>query len=262
MKKLRLPDVIIIGGQRCGSTSLWDCLNQHPQFLCPPHKAIFRKELHYFNMQWQHPFENYLKINFSHVPEDKITGEGTPDYIDHPIAPFAIQKYLPNVKLIAILRNPVDRAISNYNFAKARPNHAPIDLPMLEAFKREPELIKDAWNDMVDGKITTHPIVQFMSYTRKGRYYEQLQRYEFFREKKQLLILKSEDFFKEPIKVSKQMYKYLGIDTAFTPKPVRENREKQIAFPTDETLAWLKDYFKEPNARLKKVYGISWSNTE
>jgi hypothetical protein len=115
---LRLkPNFIIIGAQRCGTTSLYNYLTRHPSIL--PARV---KEVHYFDYKsyrgllWYkanfpmltHKLKRYIK------QKTIITGEASPFYLYHPHAFKRIAQVLPNIKLIVILRNPVDRALSHY----------------------------------------------------------------------------------------------------------------------------------------------------
>lgn len=103
-----IPSFIVIGGQRCGTTWLYGMLKKHPELFFPE-----KKELHFFNgdnYQDLDLYENY----FEPADPDKICGEATPDYLAHIKVPERMFNYIPEVKLIAILRNPVDRAYSAF----------------------------------------------------------------------------------------------------------------------------------------------------
>jgi hypothetical protein len=115
-----LPDFIIIGGQRCGTTSLFNYLTQHPDVFpsCP-------KEVHYFSIHY-HKGVNWYRSHFPLVMQKSyverghdrrfVAGEATPYYIAHPHAPQRIAETVPEAKLIVLLRNPVDRAYSHYHY--------------------------------------------------------------------------------------------------------------------------------------------------
>lgn len=117
-----LPDFIIIGAQRAGTTSLFEYVSHHPCIGCS-----FGKELHFFD-NLKGSFQKGLMWYRAHFPSypymylakkvrgrDMITGEASPYYLFHPLAATRIARVLPRVKLIAILRNPVDRAYSHYH---------------------------------------------------------------------------------------------------------------------------------------------------
>ncbi len=118
-----LPDYLILGGIRCGTTSLYNYLIQHP--LVAP---ALRKEMHYFNTKGNHSRGSlWYRASFSRNSALRrqaraagngmtraLTGEGTPSYLMDPEALSRIARLVPNVKLIVLLRHPVDRAYSNY----------------------------------------------------------------------------------------------------------------------------------------------------
>src|SRR5258706_8639865 len=113
-----LPDFLIIGGQRCGTSSLYYYLTEYPGII-----SASTKETHFFDEEFgkgtgwyraQFPtffYKDYVRK--VHKREFR-TGEGTPYYILYPHAPRRIAQITPNVKLIALLRNPVERAYSQY----------------------------------------------------------------------------------------------------------------------------------------------------
>lgn len=118
------PDFLIIGVQKCGTTSLHEFICQHPCVI-PPTK----KEIHYFstfyaqNIRWYKThFPLLIKKNIlEKIKGHKvITGEASPYYIYHPLAAKRIRETIPEAKFIVIFRNPVDRAYSHYNHSFTR----------------------------------------------------------------------------------------------------------------------------------------------
>ena len=115
-----LPDFIIIGAQKSGTTSLYDLISKHPGVMPPRHK-----ELHYFSTSKYGWGTRWYRLNFPTKLEKRIlkkklhhqviTGEATPNYILHPNTKKRIKNLIPKAKIIVILRNPVDRAYSHYN---------------------------------------------------------------------------------------------------------------------------------------------------
>lgn len=107
---MALPDFIGIGVQRAGTTRIYELLKQHSE-ICMP---TYRKEVHYFD-RYYHKGERWYRSLFDHC-KGKIVGEITPAYIYDEKCAERIHKLLPDVKLIAILRNPIDRAYSQFKF--------------------------------------------------------------------------------------------------------------------------------------------------
>ncbi|RAQ39531.1 deacetylase sulfotransferase, partial [Arthrospira sp. O9.13F] len=103
------PHFIIIGTQKGGTNSLYQYLCQHPQII-----PAASKEIHYFTLNYHQPPQWY-QSQFPRLPHpQQLTGEGSPYYLYHPAVPQRLHQYSPQVKLIVLLRNPVDRAISHY----------------------------------------------------------------------------------------------------------------------------------------------------
>ena len=106
-----LPNFIIIGSPKSGTTSLFNYLIQHPDIV-----GITRKEPHFFNISYSKNL-NWYKMYFptkSQLISNKITGEATPSYFIDPFVPKRIFSVLPDIKLILLLRNPIDRSFSHY----------------------------------------------------------------------------------------------------------------------------------------------------
>lgn len=113
---MSLPDFLIIGAMKSGSTWLHDILTSHSEIEMP----VDRKETHYFTRYYDRGIDWYE----SKFPRNtsKLIGETTPSYLSAKACPSRIAELLPEVKLICILRNPADRAFSHYNFLKRETN--------------------------------------------------------------------------------------------------------------------------------------------
>lgn len=128
---MKLPDFIIIGAQKCGTTSLFNYLSKHPDVSLPE-----EKEIHFFDKFYNKGI-NWYKKNF--LNDGMLTGEATPYYIYHPHVTVRISSCCPNAKLIVMLRNPIDRAYSNFSMEKQR-NNEPL-ATFEEAIAAEPKRI-------------------------------------------------------------------------------------------------------------------------
>jgi hypothetical protein len=144
-----LPDFLIVGAQKSGTSSLFAYLSQHPQIL-----AASKKETHYFDGGRQNSKINnfqsrelwcrtYFPLKIKMRSGFK-TFEATPEYIFHPKAPQRIHKLLPNIKMILLLRNPTDRAIFHYYHAK-RKGYEPLTLEnaLKAEYVEERDLVKN-----------------------------------------------------------------------------------------------------------------------
>jgi hypothetical protein len=205
-----LPSFLIIGPPKCGTTSLYEYLIQHPNII-----PAYKKELKYFDLfykkgeGWYRSFfctHFFKKIKYS--KGRSITGEATPYYIFYPLAPLRIKTTLPDAKIICIFRNPTDRAYSHYGheIRKGRENLSFRDALNEEHIRlkgEEKKLIKDpAYYSF------NHHHFSYLSYG----HYEKLLKYWYrFFDEKQILILKSEDLFKNPNTVVNKVFKFLDV---------------------------------------------------
>lgn len=129
----RAPDFLIIGAQKGGTTSLYTYLCQHPRVV-----GASRIEVHFFDLAYDKGwwwYRSHFPVHVFRRGERIVTGEASPYYIFHPLVPERVRKDLPNVKLVAILRNPVDRAYSHYQHVR-RNGREPLSFE--EAIEREP----------------------------------------------------------------------------------------------------------------------------
>jgi len=252
--KRRLPDFLIIGTERGGSTSLYETLDQHPQLV-----ASAWKEIHYFT-GGSKKADNYEKGEAWYrahfplkrdLPAETKTFEATPLYLYHPLCAERIFNLLPAGKLIAILRNPTERAISHY-FMNKRKGHE--TLPMLEAFQREEH--ESPARAPKKKEYRSDYLLLRDDYTSRGLYAEQLQRYLKFFPSQQILLLSSEEFFKNPHTSLRQAFEFLDVDPNFQVKDVApRNRGKEKGEVPAEARKYLDDYFRPHNQALYELTG-------
>lgn len=249
-----LPDFIIIGAQKAGTSSLFYYLNQHPNL-----KPSWIKETHYFagHNRWTGktlPYEegiDWYRAQFPKLSDigasDKVF-EASPYYLFHPDAPARIHELLPNVKLIMLLRDPVERAISQWFHNTRRGNEV---LPMLQAFKMEKERMQQKYE--IGGYDTRG--YGLGAYKSRGLYHEQVMRYKKYFSDEQLLILKSEKFFMDPNETVQRVFSFVGVDGTkvndLRPRNTGLNRQAV----SREIEQYLADYFEHPNARLAALLG-------
>lgn len=212
---MKVPDFIIIGAQKSGTTSLFNYLRQHPGTALPE-----QKEIHFFDKQYQKGAEWY----FNHFPDlNKITGEATPYYLYHPYAAKRIANICPKAKLIVLLRNPIDRAYSHFYMEKYR-NREP--LPAFEdAIKAEHERLEKEKKKLAQDPFYNSPVHQNHSYLDRGNYYLQVKQWLNCFPKENFIFLKSEDFFRHTDKVLESVFGFLGLPSQkiHNLKPTRQN---------------------------------------
>ena len=249
-----LPDFIIIGAQKSGTSSIHDYLMQHPQLFTSP----FKKEIHFFdsNVHYKKTNAHEKGENWyrAHFPSHRERGVGsktfdvTPTYLFHPLVPGRIFNLIPGVKLIALLRNPSERAISHY-FMNQWKNAE--HRPMLEAFQQEQARLETVNIEMDYGNE-----IYGESYKLGGHYAEQLERYRRFFPANQMLLLGSEEFFKDPYKSLHRVFDFVGVDADFkvpnlTPRNVGRNKTE---IP-HAVRRYLDEYFKPYNQALYELTG-------
>jgi hypothetical protein len=250
-----LPDFIVIGAQKSGTTSLFGYLQQHPQIA-----ECLVKEVHFFDNAY-HRGERWYRAHFAPVDRrgaPRAVGEASAYYLCHPHAPRRIHELLPGAKLIAILRNPTERAISHY-FHEVRKKRE--SLPILDALRAEEERIGADWKRMLDDEFHCSRTHRSFSYKQRGIYADQLERYAERFDPEQLLILTSERLFREPQAVLRQVYAFLGVDAGFVcpdvaPRNVSRNRS-EVPLAVYE---YLDEYFLPHNQRLYERLGrdLGW----
>lgn len=240
----RLPDFLCIGTQKGGTTSLHHWLSNHPKVFMPK-----CKEIHYFDLNAEKNTEWYSAY-FQEAKPDQYCGETTPFYLFHPDAASRIYSILPNVKIIAMLRDPVERTLSQIFHARKRGYE---NLNPEEALEAEKSRLEK-------GDIYS---LQKHSYVSRSRYIEQLDRYETKFSKKQMLVIKSEDFFTNSEKCRLQIQEFLGLKSYLSAKTIsHENRgEDQSNYVSHGLRNKLREELRDTAIGIQKRYGFGWDWT-
>jgi hypothetical protein len=250
-----LPDFLIIGAMKAGTTFLYNLLTRHPLV---EHAAA--KELHYFdNLIEEEGIEWYRRCFPRPRWEDgrrAISGEATP-YLAHLRAPERAAQVVPEARLIALLRNPVDRAYSDYQQV-ARKNREPRTFEEVTAAKKtrplgeggEPSEREDPAGLADDPK-----------YLSRSIYVDQLMRWSTFFAKEQMLVLKSEDLFERPQETLKLILDFLDLPDwepeAWGEVPKKRNKGKYEGMDP-ATRRRLEEYFEPHNKRLYEYLGVDF----
>ena len=253
-----LPDFIIIGAMKCGTTSLYYDICEHPCTLAAAYDEIgfFDSNFH-LGLNWYRSMFPRKK-QIEDVRRRKgiaITGEDTPFYFWNPIAAKRIQKLLPNIKLISILRNPIDRAYSEYQDWSSRESNPPSFETIIEneinIQRKYPRLITEENFDVFNQK---------NSHLLKGVYVDQLKIWAELFPKKQILTLSTENLNSEPIAVLKSVFKYLNLPDYKIKKPQRQ-KQKKYAPMKPQTRKLLIEFFKPYNEKLFGMLGrrFNWN---
>lgn len=209
-----LPDFLIIGYYKSGTTSLYDYLIQHENI-----GKAFRKEIQFFSFSYWRGlmwYRSYFPTKFTKQKiESKsgkkfLTGEASPQYIFHPHSLERIRKILPNVKLILLLRNPIDRAFSHYNHEKRLGNeHCETFEDAIEQDEKRYEIMFSKFQNNeireFNNKVYPNP------YLRMGKYVIEIKKlYEIF-PKNQILIVNTSDLDEFPENTVRTVLEFLKL---------------------------------------------------
>lgn len=246
-----LPDFIIIGAQRAGTTSLYNYLVEHERIL-PSHS----KEVHFFDNHYGRGLGWYR----AHFPTrrsmagdglSRVTGEATPYYMFHPHAPGRIADSIPEVRLIVLLRDSIDRAISHHQHEVRMGVEK---LSFADAVEAEPRRLAGEMERLENDPGYYSFNLQHYSYLARGEYAAQLRRWLDLFPREQILALKSEDFYAEPALALEQTFHFLGL----TPQPqasYRKYNEGRYEPMSGELRRRLEEHFAPHNRELAHVLG-------
>ena len=206
-----MPNFLIIGAAKSGTSALWKYLAQHPEIYMSP-----KKEPHFFAYENQIPASNgpmdytntaktdlasYMAL-FDNVTNEKMYGEAATTSLYLPQSVERIEHYIPDAKFIAILRQPADRAYSSFMHL-IRDHREPVT-NFREALLLEEERIADHWGFM-------------WHYTKVGYYHDQLKRFYDRFDTNQVRVYLHDEFESQPMTIIKDIFEFLEVDTTFTP---------------------------------------------
>ena len=241
------PDFIVIGAMKSGTTTLYNCLIQHPDIL-----SAMKKEIHYFDRP--HNFKKGIDWYNSQFPEKRqsfITGEATPALLFFEDAPKKVKESFPNIKLIAILRDPVARAFSHYKDVLHGTNQ--IDAPQKNVEKESFEMALKLEETRI--KINTRTAHKF-SYFGRGKYSDQLKNWFKFFPKEQFHIIIFEEFIADPEKHLNEVFKFLGLPEHKILSYENQNPSRLPNLTMNpETASELKQLYSPYNKELSTLLG-------
>ena len=251
-----LPGFLIVGAERCGTTSMFHVLKQHPAVSGT---ALHKQEVHFFDVaygrglgwyQSQFPLRASARLAVRGTGVTPVAFEASPYYMFHPLAPERIHRDLPGVKLLVLLRDPVERAYS------AHANHVGHGLET-ESFERALELedsrlAGEAERIVADPEYNSYSH-RHHSYRVRGHYIDQLERLEASFGRERILVIDSDDFFADPGPAYDEVLRFLGLPTcspAFTP----QNARPRAPMPASVRAA-LEEHYRPYDERLAAWLG-------
>lgn len=225
---MTMPNFLLIGAAKAGTTSLYYYLKQHPEIYVP---SGYHKEPEFFALEGEpleypgpkgtykmkssiNDLESYCTL-FEKVTTEKAIGEASTLYIYSEQAPERIQHYIPEAKLIAILRDPVERAFSHYLFWASQGFEPDTDFDFNKAIQAEEKRIDQGWSHN-------------WHYIKRGFYYTQLKRYFDRFDTSQIKIYLYEDLIQAKLAVAQDIFDFLGVDKTFTPDFTKIHNKTEV----------------------------------
>lgn len=250
-----LPDFVVIGAQRCGTSKFYDLLTQHPSV---EHAAV--KEVHYFDelRRFNKGSEWYRRC----FPAPKwkegrrsITGEATPKYFTDPLVPERMARVVPEARLIVLLRDPVNRAYSAYRLLARRRQVTQSFEEIIEA--------EQAWLLGEENQFSEHERHLTDRHGRPfnllltGIYVDHILRWRRFFSDEQILVLKSENFYGHTIETLKLVQGFLGLP--YWELDLQSHKTPYVYEPmAPATRRRLEDFFESHNQRLYEYLGVDF----
>ena len=260
-----LPDFLVIGGQRCGTDSLFKDLGLHSSVI-----PATRKEVSYFTRHFamgeawyrtHFPTMARVAVQRRRVGARVASFEATPDYLFHPLAPERAAQLVPDARLIALLRDPVERAYSHYRHMVRLGFE---DLSFDEAIGREEErTTPDRARLRSDPLVHPARLLRY-SYAARGAYAEQLERWFAHFPREQVLVVRSEDFFDRPAVAFAEILDFLELPAwrpgAFPNYSRPEPGAAGARGLSEATKAHLARHFAPRNEQLSALLGrdMAW----
>lgn len=251
-----LPNFIIIGAQKAGTTSLYNYLISHPSII-----AAFKKEIQFFDLNYNKgslwyrsyfPTKIYKYFITRFSTRNFITGEASPYYVLYPHSARRIYNMVPNVKIILLLRNPINRSFSQFFHTL---NGGLEKLPFSEAIRKENERIGGEFEKLCLDENYRSPTFPAFAYLTRSIYINQIKKWFEYFPKDQILILKSEDLFENPEKILKDVFEFLNLPNWSKIKYRKYHSETKENKLDGETRQYLKHFFEPYNKQLYEFLG-------
>jgi hypothetical protein len=253
-----LPDFVIIGAQKAGTTSLFRYLVEHPEVIGPA-----EKEVHFFDGRYERGMRWYrsrfpLRAALERRARDgrrKLTFEASPYYLAHPFVAARMHEHLPDVKLVVLLRDPVERAWSHYRDNVSRGTESE---PFLEALRAEAERLAPGLANIARG-IDPGPEYRNYGYVERGKYADQLEGWFAVYPREQFLIVESGDLFEDSAATYTRVLRFVGLDLPSRMPAFDVFNATPDAGLDDDARELLEAAFARPNRALASLVGIDFS---
>jgi len=217
------PTFIGIGVQKCATTWLYDILSQHPG-ICMSQK----KELDFFTYWWDQGYQKYEE-NFTTLNDKNAIGEISPSYFYDIDAPKRIHDYNSDIKIIVMFRNPIERIVSNHKHEIRVGNLKGSDVSVETGLRNNP------------------------SYIEQSCYASHLKRWLNYFDSESILVVFFEDVVNKPQQTIREVYRFIGVDEAFSPEKITEKSNESYVFKSN-VLGQMVSYIR----KIIRNYGMSF----
>jgi hypothetical protein len=244
----------VIGAQRSGSTYLYQLLNNHPQIVMA--EPVFPEPKFFLDENLFNKGKKYYQKKYFNNIDDKTlyVGEKSTSYIEHITSALRIKEFYPDARILIILRDPVARAYSNYCFSRENQLETLTFAKALNAEKQR----------LTDKQLTTS--VNPFAYRERGNYINYIEPYFEIFNQNQIKVLIFEELVNS-IEYTKDLYKWLGVDSQFVPDSLSKVYNKVTILQNDQPIHVFKDLavgYQDSISQLeKKIVGLSlniWRN--
>lgn len=210
-------DFLIIGAQKCATTALFEHLRSHPDIAMP-----LEKEVPFFTRKdcSQHSWQDFASQQFSDEQRNKLWGKATPQYMSDPEVPARIKGLMPGVKLVAILRDPIDRAWSHFQMGRRRETENREFAEAIESLLTEEGQQAGRRQPAPEHAEGYQSEAQF--YTAWSEYGRILTAFTDYFDPQQLLVLYTEELENEPEATLDRLLDFIGLPTGFRPPSLGE----------------------------------------
>lgn len=230
------PDYLILGAQKCGTTSLKEYIREHPDvgFVCA------KREIDYFSDHWDKDTNWYEK----ELPVGHTVGEKSTNYLFYPKVPNRVAESYPDIKLIVLLRDPVDRAYSQYwhNYYN---NDVDRENRSFSGAIKGKDITFEDWDELTDR-------LNYYTYIERGQYSWQIRRWLKHFDISQFFFIKTENFKEQTQYEFDRVCSFLN-SQSYMIQPIPYKKQKYAAMPPD-TRKELEEYFQPFNNELRDLF--------
>lgn len=254
------PSFVIVGAQRCGTTSMYNYVTSHPHVV-----RALTKEVHYFDVNMARGWAWYASHFVTECRAESrlrvglptVTGEASPYYVFHPHGVRRLREALPNTKIIVMLRDPVQRALSHYSHERMKGWES---ASLEEALALEESRLSGEVESLLADETYQSFGHQHYSYRARGDYLPQLQRVHEHYPPEQVFLLNSNDFYRDPDASYRSLMRFLGLD-AQPPATFKRYNTYASPKPDPAVVTSLVRHFAPLNEALYDYVGkdLGWS---